>query len=358
MTTIVKRTSFPILALAIPAAILGPLLARELLAKVVEPAAAVELASSRVLPTSVLHESDALAAPMDIEVMGESLVIADDFAERSLSVMRRSDGTIERSFGRKGQGPREFESAWSIDVIDPSGEFMVLDLMLQRVTWVDLQEDFEGGTWVADRSLKLTSETMLMEASWTSDGMVGLGLFLEGRLGHLDEQGALIRTTGPTPLDGREVPPEVRQQAYQSKLEPNPSRTRWAVATRFADRLEIYDEAGSLVAEGTRPYGFEPVYGAERSDRGPKMVSGGDTRFGYLDLATTEDRIYALFSGRTRAEGRANYGNTLHVFDWSGRLVDVLTLADHVIALTVDGTGEKLYGIRHDPFPAILEFTL
>jgi hypothetical protein len=346
--------------LVLPIAALGVavIAGRELPAKAVDAAVEKRLEASRVVPGVVLHESEALAAPTDVEVMGGSLVIADDFAERSLSVMRRSDGGIERSFGGKGEGPREFESAWSIDVIDPSGEFMVLDLALQRVTWVDLEADFEDGVWVGDRSLRLKAETMLMETSWTPDGMLGLGFFRQGRLGHLDRQGALLRTTGPTPMDGREVPPEVRQQAYQSKLKPNPSRTRFAVATRFADRLEIYDAAGTLVAEGARPYEFEPVYGAERSGRTTSMTSGDQTRFGYLDLATTDDRIYALFSGRTRAEGRANYGNTLHVFDWDGRLVDVLTLDEYVIALAVEPSGGTLYGIRHDPFPAILEFTL
>ncbi|HUG40568.1 MAG TPA: BF3164 family lipoprotein [Longimicrobiales bacterium] len=331
---------------------------RDLPAKAVEPAADTRLEASRVLPARVLHESDALAAPTDVEVMGSTLVIADDFAERPLQLMRRSDGAIERSFGGKGQGPREFESAWSIDVIDPAGEFMVHDLMLQRVTWVDVREDFEDGAWVADRSLKLKAETMMLETSWTPEGMLGLGILREGRLAHMDRQGAVVRTSGPTPMDGQAVPPEVRQQAYQSKLKPNPSRTRWAVATRFADRLEIYDAAGALVAEGTRRYGFEPVYEAQRSTRAVSMTTGQETRFGYLDLAATEDRIYALFSGRTRAEGRANYGNTVHVFDWSGKMVDVLQLNDYVIALAVDPAGESLYGIRHDPFPAVLEFPL
>lgn len=331
---------------------------RELPAKPVEVRADAILEASRVLPARVLHESDALAAPTDVEVMGSSLVIADDFADRPLRIMSRSDGTIERSFGGKGQGPREFESAWAIDVIDPAGEFMVHDMMLQRVTWVDVRDDFEDGRWVADRSLNLKAETMLTETSWSPGGMLALGFLTEGRLAHLDEQGAVVRTTGPTPLDGMEVPPEVRQQAYQSKLKPNPSRTRWAVATRFADRLEIYDAAGAFVTEGTRPYRFEPAYEAKRSTRTASMASGDELRFGYIDLATTDDRIYALFSGRTRAEGRANFANTVHVFDWSGKLLAIVRLEAFVISLAVDPAGETLYGLRHDPFPAVVEFDL
>ncbi|MBW3554557.1 MAG: TolB-like 6-bladed beta-propeller domain-containing protein [Gemmatimonadetes bacterium] len=347
-----------LLVLPIAALSIGMVADRELPAKPVEAAVEARLEPSRVLPAKVLHESDALAAPTDVEVMGPSLVIADDFADRSLRLLRRSDGAIERSFGGKGEGPREFESAWSIDVVDQGGEFMVLDLALQRVTWVDVREDFRGDAWVADRSVKLKAGTMLLETSWTPRGMLGLGILEEGRLAHLDDAGALLRTSGPTPMDGQNVPPDIRMQAYQSKLKPNPARTRWVVATRYADRLEIYDAAGVLVAEGTRPYRFEPVYEANRSTRAVSMASNEEMRFGYLDVATTDDRIYALFSGRTRGEGRANYGNTLHVFDWSGTLLEIVRLEAHVIALAVDPEGESLYGLRHDPFPAVLEFEL
>ena len=346
--------------LALPAAalVLAVVADRELPAKGLESTTGVRLEATRSLTSTVLHESAALAAPTDVEVMGSSLIIADDFADRPLRLLSRSDGAIERSFGGKGQGPREFESAWSIDVVDPSGEFMVLDLMLQRITWVDVREDFQDEVWVGDRSVQLKAETMLMEASWTPSGMLGLGMFREGRIGHLDAQGAIVRTSGPTPLEGREAPPEIRQQAYQSKLKPNPSRTRWAVATRFADRLEIYDGTGALIAEGDRHYGFEPAFDAERSDRSVRMVSGGEARFGYLDIATTDSHVYALFSGRTRAEGRANYGNTVHVFDWDGNLEGVLRLDADVIALAVEPEGSVLYGVRHDPLPAVLEYRL
>lgn len=319
---------------------------------------ATRLEASRLLTARVLHQSDALAMPTDVEVMGSKLVIADDFAEKPLRVLRRSDGAIERAFGGKGAGPREFESAWGLDVIDHGGEFMVHDISLQRVTRVDVREDFEGDRWVADRSLKLKAETMIMEAAWTSEGLLGIGLFREGRLGHLDAQGAVVRTTGPTPMDGMEVPPEVRQEAYQSKLKPNPSRTRWAVATRFADRLEIYDQKGALVAQGERYHNFEPRYEARKSTRTVSMTSDDQMRFGYLDLATTSSRIYALFSGRVRAEGQAFYGNTVHVFDWSGKLLEVVRLDSDVISLAVDPSGEALYGLRHEPLPAVVEFAL
>lgn len=349
-----QRRMRMLLGVAATCTVVAALAGRELPARTADGPAERRLEPSRLLAGSVLHESDALGAPTDVEVLARSLVIADDFAEHRIRLLSRSDGRIERSFGGTGRGPREFESAWSIDVIDPAGRFLVHDVMLQRLTWVDLARDFDGDRWVADRSVQLGGDAMLMEVGWSGDGLVAVGVFPRGRLAHLDRAGALLRTTGATPLDRQEVPPEIRMQAYQSKLEADPSRTRWAVATRYADRLEIYDRDGTPVAQGTRPYGFEPVYQARRDG----MASGADTRFGYLDLTTTDARIYALFSGRTRAEGRANYGRTVHVFDWNGALLDVLELDTDVIAVAVDPAARLLYGLRHDPSPAVLVFEL
>ena len=316
-------------------------------------------APSLMLRSEVLSERDWMAAPTDVEVMGPDLVIADNFADRPLSVIRRSTGAMVQSFGRMGRGPREFETAWSVDVIDQAGRFMVHDVTLQRVTWVDMDRDFQDGEWVADRSVKLNANALLLDLGWSPDGLKGLGTFQEGRLGHLASDGRLLRTTGPTPLEGEEVPAHIRQQAYQSKLKPNPSRTRWVVATRHADRLEIFDAAGNLLAQGDRPVGFEPTYSAEGGEAGQaRMTSDEDLRFGYIDVTTTEDRIYGLFSGRTRAEGRANYGTRVHVFDWDGNLLDVMELDSPIIAVAAAPEGDVLYGIRHEPMPAIVRYPL
>lgn len=323
---------------------------RDLPASPADRDASILVEASRALSGEVLNASDALAMPTELEVLGDRLILADDFADRNLRVLRRSDGAIERSFGKKGRGPREFESAYAIDVIDPSGRVMVHDPMLQRVTWIDLDRDFEDGRWVSDRSVKLNADAMIMETASTPTGLIGTGSFTDARLAHLDPAGRLERTTGTPPVAPSEVSRQVWTRVYQSRLKPNPSRTRWAVASRFADRLEIYDADGGLVGMGDRPYDFDP--------EDLKTDDTDEVRFGYLDLATTESRIYALFSGRTRAEGSAGYGGLVHVFDWDGRLVDIWELDARLIALAVTPDGRRLYGIRHHPAPAVLSYAL
>ncbi len=308
------------------------------------------VAPSRMLNGALLHQSESLALPMAVAVAGDRLILADDFADHHVRVLRREDGTVERSFGTTGRGPREFESIFSIDVIDPSGELLIHDPTLQRVTRVDLARDFEDDRWVSDRTFKLNANAMLLTTLWSPQGLVGVGAMPDGRLAHLSPDGRLLRVTGDPPVKPGEARREVWRRTMQTRLKPHPDRTRWAVVSRFADRLEIYDADGRLTALGDRPYDFGPQDLKEEDEMA--------VRFGYIDVATTATRIYALFSGRTRGEGKANFGDRIHVFDWNGRLVDVWQLDARLISVAVTPDGSQLYGVRHDPLPAVVHYTL
>jgi TolB-like 6-blade propeller-like len=182
-----------------------------------------------------------------------------------------------------------------------------------------------------------------------------------GRLAVFSSSGEFTGTVGDTPPAAPGVPAQVAGHAYQSTARLSPDRTRLALVTRHADRLEIYRADGTLAARATGPRGFEPVYSVARNPRGePIFGSGRDLRFGYVDVAATEERIYALYSGRTRgqAPGRANFGRWVHVYDWSGRLHEVLGLDSDVLGIAVSADGGTLYAVRHEPAPALVAYPL
>ena len=69
--------------------------------------------------------------------------------------------------------------------------------------------------------------------------------------------------------------------------------------------------------------------------------------------------IYALCYGRTREEYgslRVVFGTVVHVFDWAGNFVKALELDEEILGLTVDPQTGLLYGLRHDPEPAVVVF--
>jgi hypothetical protein len=152
----------------------------------------------------------------------------------------------------------------------------------------------------------------------------------------------------------------VLQHAYHIKLAATPSRTLFAVATRHADQVEIYRADGTRLTLANPPFGFFPEIVVQERGGTPALATGPDLRFGYIDAAATETRLYVLFSGRTRRgfPGTAHYGKYVHVYDWAGSLSEVFQLDAAALAIATNPDTQDLYAIRHHPTPAVIRYCL
>jgi hypothetical protein len=90
------------------------------------------------------------------------------------------------------------------------------------------------------------------------------------------------------------------------------------------------------------------------------MQLNKDGLFGYIDVATTDRHIFALYAGRPWREMQSTEyaAEWVHVYDWNGRLLEFLHLSSPVVGLAVDGDEERLFAYRLDPAPALLSFPL
>ena len=311
----------------------------------------------------VLSDADALAIPTDIAIVGDRLVVIDAAADSAIHVVHRETGVLERTFGRRGGGPGEFEGAWSLDPVHGSAhELWIYDLALARLTYVDLRDDFFDRGGFGTRIVNLRTEAMALGPVRTADAntSLSLGMYTEGRLGVYDAEGIQQSTVASLPPGASDVPPNVRQHAYQATLIPHPKRTLLAAVTRHASRIEIYRDDGSLVTIGEGPLHVEPQYEVRRKGDEFVMATGRDLRFGYIDAAASTAYVFAVFSGRTRegALGSQFMGRFVHVFDWEGNFVKAIALGADVVAIAVHEDSSVLYALRHDPLPAVLRYSL
>jgi hypothetical protein len=310
---------------------------------------------------TVLYETDRLALPTQAALVGEHLVVVDRWAEQAVHVLSAANGALLRSMGREGEGPGEFRVARFIDP-DPGSEnsFWVYDAALSRLTHVDLEQWDRLPAWER-RTVQLQSDAPVTNPVWVDeDRLLALGFFMQGRIGEFDGAGQMRRFLGDLPGSDASIPPHVLQHAYQGIMKTRPDRSLVVIANRHASTVEIYTAAGDLVERASGPFSFDPRFEVGKAEGGPTMMSGKDMRFGYLDVAPTRDRIYALFSGRTRAgyPDRATYGEYIHVFDWEGRYIEAIKLDAEVAAIAADERRGRLIAIRHLPVPAVLEYSI
>lgn len=310
-----------------------------------------------------LYADSSLGLAGNFAVLEDKLVVLDVYGDSAIHVIRRSDGEPLHRFGRRGQGPGEFDGARSADPVPGRDDaFWVFDAALMRLTLVELTSNNGVATVNRDVFVNLDANTTLLDPVLVDDGFVSAGFFSDGRLGRFDAKGKLIETVGEVPeTTVGDFPAVVRQQAYQPKLRPNPSRTMLVLATRHSDQLELYRIDGTPIRRVYGPFRFEPT-SFDMGQRGEwiGMVPGTDLRFGYVGVAATDDRIYALFSGRTNGafEREAPYGEYVHVYDWDGEFHGVLKLDRASLSIAVDPDGEELYATTEDPQPAVRVYSL
>jgi hypothetical protein len=310
---------------------------------------------------TVLTDTTSLAVPTDLLVDEGKLVVHDT---RGANVVRVFDlqGRAVAEAGREGSGPSEF--------VDPMGvarrpgrpgEFWVYDGRLARLTPFKVSE-LAGGRTASAAPLRLSSGLVIETPLWLDDTtVVALNPMIktgEGRFVIFGPDGVARGTVGdPPPGDTRTLTPFIRQQLYGGRMAAHPTRPEFVVASHYAGRLEVYGRDGKLVRGFQVPDAFEPD--VRPAPDHVNFLPNDGFRVGYVDVAVTADRIYALFSGRLdKDEGDAFFGDQVQVFDWQGNLLQVLKLDSSVLRIALDPQAATLYAVRHDPYPQVVSYRL
>lgn len=312
-----------------------------------------------VLQSAVLNADEFLAMPRRLTVAGGYLVVSDMASDQSIHVFDRDSGLHVGSFGRRGDGPGEFMTFPELSVVPGQTDIVyAFDPTKAQVTRLEVPggaiDEFEGRSVLRVPTAQLAYGLRMLDQSRA----VSLGFFRDGRLGFFDLLDGDSRYTGSVPEPEDAVRYDIAQQAYQSILIPRPDGKRFAVLTNRASQIEIYDEDGRLLSSTDGPYAFPVDYLVHRRDG---YMAGPRNRFGYSSGAATNERIFALFSGR--AEGhfrgwRGSHAEFLHVLDWNGQIEQVFRLDREVLQIALGESGTRLYALTDYPEPAILTFEI
>jgi len=300
-------------------------------------------AGSHLASVTVLS-SDELGMPTQIVTAGDELLLVDRFRPEAIYSVARRSGELIRSFGRSGEGPGELKTPVSLVVSGSS--VAVLDAGLNRVSWLAASPESPGFSLLGTTQLRIESAATGLSLT-SDDQFIVTGFLGSGRLAYVSTGGEVISyPDGPRSL--KRLPPDRLSELFQGSLRSSPDRSRHILTGRFSSRIDVIDDETLQTTVTWGPVKFEPHAGRY------------ETRFGYLDSAPMADGYLALYSGRTRRAypGRANYAGYVHEFSWAGELRAIHRLDADVITIAWSEPDRKLYAVRHDPVPAILEYSI
>jgi len=317
------------------------------------------------LAPSIRNTSEHIFTPLDLTLSRDFLIIIDANIAPAIHVIDRNNLNNINSFGREGRGPGEFLSPWTITTSKSDKKNVwVYDNILSRFSSFIIEMKTDSVDKANEALITLdSSEGRPVNAAMLNDStIVSTGIFHERRIKYFNKDGGIKKSVGDLPhiepspsvfnffTGYRKIPNNVLQHAYQSKIKSRPDGLYFAIATRHANLIEIYKHHGEKVLEIRGIKDDVPKIDI-MNVQGNSVLNQGidDFYFGYIDLKTSNSKIYGLYSGRKNADGHAYLGNEIHIFNWNGELLKILEFNQYLIAIEIDEMAGKIYGIEHYP---------
>jgi hypothetical protein len=140
----------------------------------------------------------------------------------------------------------------------------------------------------------------------------------------------------------------------------HPEKEYLVKAHLYTPIIQIFNSNRGLIKEINTDEDFPLSYRIEFDTRENinRFLRTKETKYAYLSVAASNDKIYALYSDRSEASTDSDIertlGNILHIFDWDGKLIDVLQLNTAVNRIHYDTYSQKLFGINmYDNFSLV-----
>lgn len=261
-------------------------------------------------------------------------------------------------FGRRGRGPGEFSYPNNFGINNDTNQLIIFDQRNRRINFLD----------ITNEGLEVVEQHMI-------DLDLGKFLYREGKIyanaDFMDDRSiAIVESNHENvfsqvdafsdavfTIENTQLSPAVLVHLNRSWMAAHPEQEYLVKAHLYIPILQIFNVETGLVNEINTDEGFPINYRIERDHREniDRFLRTRETMYSYLSVAASEDKIYALYSGRSESstdnEIERVLGDILHILDWEGNLIETIQLNTEVNRIYFDSYTEKLFGINmYDDF--------
>lgn len=196
----------------------------------------------------------------------------------------------------------------------------------------------------------------------TNDFVISTGFYEEGRylLYSLADGSAHYYLSYPDCLDYPDLQEKTKGMLYASSvLRVRPDGQAFVCADMYSGLIDFC----RLVPGGMERVKMQRLnYPRVKISESPVTLVQywQENRFGFMDIAVTPERVYALYSGKTyeRARQGAFECNRLLEYDWEGNLINSFDFDVALTGITYDDDEGMLYGIAGDTEMSLVKLRL
>ena len=303
--------------------------------------------------------ADELERPTRIYCYDTILALRDSQSEFFVHLVSTKQKKIIKQIIKKGQGPNELIGAWHLTSMDGKGNFYVHDVVANYLMRVNMASVLSSDS-SSFLKFNFRDELGLADCSeiLNDSVFVASGRFDDCRLVKFNNNGVVLDKLGGSPnIDKRRKGfDHLLSESYQGILKRKPDGSKYALACKYTDQIEIFDSnSSSLERVILGPVFIKPTYKVIKNSM---AMDRGKSIEGYSTIAVTNDYIIGLFSGILLSEFSAGDNTLLLVFDWDGNPVARYLLDQKCISIDIDPERDILYALSLNPQPEIFHCTL
>lgn len=284
---------------------------------------------------------------------------SDDYIVRIFSV---NDGTYYGSLFRRGNGPKE---VLSVDNITFSNNiFWAYDITSQKWIGNDFEDIFNKKVNDEKKVIDFKSLSYMgvNDPQWVENGFVANNLLkYKERFTFYTPEGKIAYSVFNPKFHFEEsFASPILADIFSTHLTVTPDQKKVILAGRYLDVIEIYNTEGKLlkILKGPKD-NFDFKFDKERSIQNSVLIKSQESCRAYLKVRATQDRIYALYSGKEkRDKEHYSYSKVLYVFSMEGEPIIKYSLDVPIIDFVVDETRHKIFAVAGSPEAELVSFDI
>lgn len=300
-------------------------------------------------------DGDYITGPKQLIIVDSLLIVNDHFDEEEVTyfyaIFNKDDGELYQIFGREGRGPDEFlDNSYMFRAPNGSNNIIINNRRLFSLSEISLERVLSNSSKITVDHVDELNTSYSLVSKIDDNLLFGTGMFTDGRFALADTSGELINTFLNYPFEDEfdDISKRDLGMAYQSSFSFHPTKPLVAVANFTAGNLDILRVENDSIEEISQIHSYPPKFENQSSETQISVMFNSDNKMGYWDVDVTEEYIYALYSGRERADPNQSTGNKLLVFDWEGNPIKQLNLDVNVSRFAVSQNNETLYAVAND----------